>query len=562
MYKDRGPPKTQISPEEQKELDKQREEFKKAWAKATDERSNDIEDDYEPIEPTELTEDTNEPKLEEDQIHQQVEVEAETGEQEQVDIQEEQEKPSSNQVYIPEESQQVFSEETISENPTGTNQEELPLQEEVRNDYSKQKYQYGSNERISSNYGDGDYKDPQVVSDSPQEYGYGSPTPSYHQGGNPYTYEDTPPEENIEEPVVDGEPPKVSFSGEGVNEEQAGVDNLQGLKQEENEGLNIKSAPIENHQHNHYGYNHYDHINHEQGHDHHSHSHDHHDHHNHTPSHVIIDDESEITEEDLYDSQDSHVPSGDHLQQQVEHGGRSSLGSSNSGQLIEGAERVKLGDEAKDVPQPTMLIGEIETISLLFKYEKILYGIKEFADTYAEYFEKELGFPYPFNYIAFVVVTIVTSYIANKLRNLVFPKKKKDAHVFNNIDSVDLSKLMKLLEKIEKQETGVKDRIEEKIDKGITQNLPTAIDHTQQINELNSQIVDLKGKLEEITLTQLKTFKMVESLATSQNDLETNMYKAIMKIYTMIKDTSTSTFSSSGSSRTRDVSPISFPERK
>ena len=62
---------------------------------------------------------------------------------------------------------------------------------------------------------------------------------------------------------------------------------------------------------------------------------------------------------------------------------------------------------------------------------------------------------------------------------------------------------------------------------------------------------------------QEMTYKMIENIATSQNDLETNMYKAIMKIYNKLVEVNNSPVpkTSSASSKRRDTSPISFQHR-
>jgi len=45
------------------------------------------------------------------------------------------------------------------------------------------------------------------------------------------------------------------------------------------------------------------------------------------------------------------------------------------------------------------------------------------------------------------------------------------------------------------------------------------------VDELKSEIVQLKNELHEVKSQQEKTYKMVERIATSQNDLETNIYQ-------------------------------------
>lgn len=114
------------------------------------------------------------------------------------------------------------------------------------------------------------------------------------------------------------------------------------------------------------------------------------------------------------------------------------------------AERAQVGPH-EEMPQMVGFIGEIETLGLLMKYEKIWENLSLFAEDSVGYMEKQWGIPYPFSYIVFILSSICSLYFANILRGLLCPKKKKDTHVFNNIDSVDLSKLMKVLERIEKQ---------------------------------------------------------------------------------------------------------------
>lgn len=58
---------------------------------------------------------------------------------------------------------------------------------------------------------------------------------------------------------------------------------------------------------------------------------------------------------------------------------------------------------------------------------------------------------------------------------------------------------------------------------------------------------------------QEQTFKMIENIATSQNDLETNVYKAIMKIYNKLDSSKAS--AGTKTARSRDMSPISFQHR-
>lgn len=122
----------------------------------------------------------------------------------------------------------------------------------------------------------------------------------------------------------------------------------------------------------------------------------------------------------------------------------------DQGHIFEEAEITQVG-EHEDIGQPTMFIGEVETIGMLFKYGRIWESFQEIADSSAGYLENEFGVPYPFNYIVFVLTTICSLYISNLLRTLLFPKKPKESHVFNTVDAVDMSKLMRVLENIEKQ---------------------------------------------------------------------------------------------------------------
>lgn len=124
-------------------------------------------------------------------------------------------------------------------------------------------------------------------------------------------------------------------------------------------------------------------------------------------------------------------------------------------EIIEGAEVTQVGPHG-EMPQPVSFIAEFETITLLMKYEKVFYSLKEFAFSSVDYLESDVGVPYPFNYIVFILGSICSLYMTSILKSLMCPKKPKDTHVFNNIDSVDLSKLMKVLERIEKREGNAK----------------------------------------------------------------------------------------------------------
>lgn len=56
-------------------------------------------------------------------------------------------------------------------------------------------------------------------------------------------------------------------------------------------------------------------------------------------------------------------------------------------------------------------------------------------------------------------------------------------------------------------------------------NIPIAAEHLSEINELKQQVAELRNELLEIKQQEEKTYKMIENIATSQNDLETNVYK-------------------------------------
>ena len=120
--------------------------------------------------------------------------------------------------------------------------------------------------------------------------------------------------------------------------------------------------------------------------------------------------------------------------------------------IIEGAEVAQAGSPIPD--QPVAFFAEIETISLLMKYEKIFESFKEMAFNGADYLEKDLGVPYPVNYVIVAMSSILSLYLSSLIRPLLCPKKRQNTHVFNTIDSIDMAKLMKTLEKIEKQGSG------------------------------------------------------------------------------------------------------------
>jgi uncharacterized coiled-coil DUF342 family protein len=87
------------------------------------------------------------------------------------------------------------------------------------------------------------------------------------------------------------------------------------------------------------------------------------------------------------------------------------------------------------------------------------------------------------------------------------------------------------------------------------------VDNSQELTQLKNQMTELKMEIQEIKGQQESTYKMIENIATSQNDLETNVYKAIMKIYNKIEDINKNNTSSAASARKRDASPISFQHR-
>ena len=103
----------------------------------------------------------------------------------------------------------------------------------------------------------------------------------------------------------------------------------------------------------------------------------------------------------------------------------------------------------------------------------------------------------------------------------------------------------------------------------MTKSSPVIVDNSQELNELRQQVIELKGELHDVREKQEQTYKMIENIATSQNDLETNVYKAIMKIYNKIEENNKSIVTSSSDtssvkekkSRGRDMSPISFQHR-
>ena len=115
---------------------------------------------------------------------------------------------------------------------------------------------------------------------------------------------------------------------------------------------------------------------------------------------------------------------------------RKKSGIKSSKQPIEGAEITQLGPN-NEVPKPVGFVAEIETISLIFKYEKVIETVKEFISGGAKSLEKEYGVPFPFNYIIMITGSIVSIYVSNLLRGYMCRKKKEPTHVFNTVDHID-----------------------------------------------------------------------------------------------------------------------------
>lgn len=119
-------------------------------------------------------------------------------------------------------------------------------------------------------------------------------------------------------------------------------------------------------------------------------------------------------------------------------------------EVIEGAEVVQSGSDMPP-PQPVAFFAEVETITMLMKYEKIAQNVIAVVDDYAKVLE-DYGIPSPFSYIIVITSSILSLYTTRVVKSLVCPPKKaKPTHVFNTLDSVDMSKLMIILQKIEKQ---------------------------------------------------------------------------------------------------------------
>jgi hypothetical protein len=91
-----------------------------------------------------------------------------------------------------------------------------------------------------------------------------------------------------------------------------------------------------------------------------------------------------------------------------------------------------LGEGANEVPQPVGFIAEIETVSMLMKYEKIFYSFMEFSGSSVEYLEQELGVPYPLSYVIFILGVVCSLYISSLISKVrfsltldVLPKEEK-----------------------------------------------------------------------------------------------------------------------------------------
>lgn len=67
----------------------------------------------------------------------------------------------------------------------------------------------------------------------------------------------------------------------------------------------------------------------------------------------------------------------------------------------------------------------------------------------------------------------------------------------------------------------------------------------QEITAKMLESISAPPELQDIIQQQDKMYKMIENIATSQNDLETNVYKAFMKLYTKVEHMSKSSKSSS-----------------
>ena len=304
----------------------------------------------------------------------------------------------------------MFSEEIFPENPTMNEQEEIdPVYEEPSDEkshYINSEVQYEGVQNIDPIFDDQTKEEtPEEQLEEKQGYGYGAPPPPYIPRGDPPQYrkyehnDNAQTQENIEET-----PQSYSFSG--VDDENLEINEQQEPEHQTNEEL---SSHENNHNENNNVHDQYQ----EQDHQGYAHS-----------TQQINEDESKFSGEDAQQENEKYA-SYDQAQQNIETSQKENSGNLHDSKLnnlnsniIEGAERTKLGEGAEEVPTPLGFVAEIETLSLLMKYEKIWYGFKQFADESAAYFEKDLGIPYPFNYIVFILVTIVTTYLTNILRGL------------------------------------------------------------------------------------------------------------------------------------------------
>jgi len=82
--------------------------------------------------------------------------------------------------------------------------------------------------------------------------------------------------------------------------------------------------------------------------------------------------------------------------------------------IIEEAEIATLGSPDQ-IPQPVSFFAEVEAITMLIKYERIVDGFFDFSGTSIEYLQNEMGVPSPFSYIIFFMGTIVSLYLSTKI---------------------------------------------------------------------------------------------------------------------------------------------------
>ena len=108
-----------------------------------------------------------------------------------------------------------------------------------------------------------------------------------------------------------------------------------------------------------------------------------------------------------------------------------------SAPLLEDAKVSELGPD-NQVPKPVGFVAEMETVSLIFKYEKVIATFKEFISNGAENLNTNYGVPFPFNYIIMIWGTVVSIYTSNKIREYMCRPKKAKPHVFNTVDHIDL----------------------------------------------------------------------------------------------------------------------------